>query len=71
MEADYGGTCFRSLRGMFLCLFYMERFGASVRICLASTLEMQPELRFSTGVQKLTLPPTLGSFVEDAGLVGC
>ncbi|KAK2558202.1 Laminin-like protein epi-1 [Acropora cervicornis] len=42
------------------------RFGASVRIGLASTPELR--LRFSTGVQKLTLASTLGSFDEDAGL---
>lgn len=28
MEADYGGACFRSFGGMFLCLF-LQRFGAS------------------------------------------
>lgn len=68
MEADYGGACFRSFRGMFL-LPFLQRFGASVRIGLASAPEMR--LRFSTGVQKLTLASTLGSFDEDTGLVGC
>ena len=65
MEADNGGTCFRSLRGMFVCFFY----SALGRIGLASTHELR--LRFPTGVQKLTLPSTLGSYVEAAGLVGC
>ena len=68
MEADYGGACFRSFRGMFLCLFYSAVELHSVRIGLASTPEMR--LRFSTGVQKLTLASTLGSFDEDTGLVG-
>ena len=70
MEADYGGACFRSFRGMFLCLFFYSALELhSVRIGLASTPEMR--LRFSTGVQNLTLASTLGSFDEDTGLVGC
>ena len=53
----------------FFAFFYSALELHSVRIGLASTPEMR--LRFSTGVQKLTLASTLGSFDEDTGLVGC